>query len=557
LNPLVARAWRISLRPRVRFGVVGAALLVLAAAWGLAQAPDPTTGRRVGRGYFELCRAELIGLLLIVGTSAAAAIASERQEGTWDALAASPLSDTDLVLGKAAGVLLPATLLASLLIPVHLACGVAWGAPWAMIVGVHAIFLGASLIAAGLSLLCSAVCHRVLHAVALAAAAIVLGWFATLDGLANAWTTTRFARIGQPLRLLDDLVTSSVSVEVAELRLIAFLLAAGLAGGLALLGTIRLARCSVQGRALALPGLFRARPGETDSVWDEPVYWRECRSRGARRTLRIGGLLILGLAIFLTFTNRDRAAGGFWAQIVGLSSNYTSMLIQAGMLLLCLRASVTVADERRRGMLAPLTLAGIGPARRHHLDYRYRDDNRRLRESPTVVGRRRGPGRRRGRILPGGLARPARLGLRPFAQHRAPRGTGPAVRLGFSGPDAPGDCQARLAPDVPGYPDPALAPDRRQCAYVSRDPHQACRAVRAQLPGELGGLLGRGDDACGSRRVDRYGFQGVARARTATEQIRRDSAQSGVTPQECLRAFATLMRLRDPHMHLLSRDRFG
>jgi ABC-type transport system involved in multi-copper enzyme maturation permease subunit len=363
LNPLVARAWRISLRPRVRFGVVGAALLVLAAAWGLAQAPDPTTGRRVGRGYFELCRAELIGLLLIVGTSAAAAIASERQEGTWDALAASPLSDTDLVLGKAAGVLLPATLLASLLIPVHLACGVAWGAPWAMIVGVHAIFLGASLIAAGLSLLCSAVCHRVLHAVALAAAAIVLGWFATLDGLANAWTTTRFARIGQPLRLLDDLVTSSVSVEVAELRLIAFLLAAGLAGGLALLGTIRLARCSVQGRALALPGLFRARPGETDSVWDEPVYWRECRSRGARRTLRIGGLLILGLAIFLTFTNRDRAAGGFWAQIVGLSSNYTSMLIQAGMLLLCLRASVTVADERRRGMLAPLTLAGIGPAR--------------------------------------------------------------------------------------------------------------------------------------------------------------------------------------------------
>ena len=130
LNPIVERAWRISLRPRVRFGLVGAALLVLAAAWGLAQVPPAPTGLRVGRGYVELCRAELFGLLLVVGISGAAAIASERQEGTWDALATSPLSDTDLVLGKAAGVLLPATLLASLLIPVHLACGVAWEAPW-------------------------------------------------------------------------------------------------------------------------------------------------------------------------------------------------------------------------------------------------------------------------------------------------------------------------------------------------------------------------------------------------------------------------------------------
>ena len=39
-----------------------------------------------------------------------------------------------------------------------------------------------------------------------------------------------------------------------------------------------------------------------------------------------------------------------------------SLLIIAGMPLLCLRASVAIADERRRGMLAPLSLAGIGPA---------------------------------------------------------------------------------------------------------------------------------------------------------------------------------------------------
>jgi hypothetical protein len=218
-------------------------------------------------------------------------------------------------------------------------------------------------VAAGLSLLCSTLCYRLLHAVALAAAAIVLGWFATLDGLAYGWTTTRFARVGHPLRLFDDLFTSSVSVEVAGLRVLAFVLGAGLAGGLALLATIRLVRCSVQGRALALPGLFRLRVGATEHVWDEPVYWREYRSRGARRTLRIGGLLLLGLAVVLTVAMRDPAAGGLWAQVVGLSPNYMNMLIRVGTFLLCLRSSVTIADERRRGMLAPLALAGISPAR--------------------------------------------------------------------------------------------------------------------------------------------------------------------------------------------------
>ena len=363
MNPIVARAWRRSLRPGSRFGLVGAALLVLAAAWGLAQVPPAPAGLRVGRGYVELCRGELLRFLLVVGVTGAAAIASERQEGTWDALATSPLSDTDLVLGTAAGVLLPATLLASLLIPVHLACGVAWGAPWGIIVHVQAIFLGAAVVGAGLSLLCSAVCQRVLHAVALAAAAIVLGWFATMDGLADGWSTTRFARIGHPLRLLDDLFRSSVSVEIAEFRVHAFGLGAGLAGGLALLATIRLARCSVQGRALALPGLFRSPSGKTEHVWDDPVYWRECRSRGARRTLRIAGLLLLGLAVVLTVMERDPTAGGLWVQVIGLSANYMGLLIKVGMLMLCLRASVTIADERRRGMLAPLVLAGISPAR--------------------------------------------------------------------------------------------------------------------------------------------------------------------------------------------------
>ncbi|MGP0066142.1 MAG: hypothetical protein ACLQGP_21395 [Isosphaeraceae bacterium] len=364
MYPIVARALRSSVRPRALLGLTGAVLLVLASARGLAPDPNVVIGRRVTSGYVGLCLAELYALLVVVTITAAAAIASERQERTWDALALSSLSDTELVLGKAAGVLLPpVVLLALLLVPVHLAYGMAWGTPWGIILSVQLLFLGAGVGAAGLSLLCSAACGRVLHAVALAAAAIVLGWFVALDGLARTWTITRFVRVGHPLRLLDDLTTSSVTVEVAGLRAVAFLLGAALGGGLACLTAIRLARYPVQYRDLPMPGLCRVRLGKTEDIWDDPVYWRACRSSGARRTLRIGVRLILGLAVALTVMKRNPGMGGLWAQFAYLSGDYLRLLmIYAAMPLLCLRASVAIADERRRGTLAPLFLAGIGPA---------------------------------------------------------------------------------------------------------------------------------------------------------------------------------------------------
>jgi hypothetical protein len=60
---------------------------------------------------------------------------------------------------------------------------------------------------------------------------------------------------------------------------------------------------------------------------------------------------------------RNPGAGGLWAQVADLSPNYMNLLIQAGMPMLCLRASVMIVEERRHGMLAPLALAGISPVR--------------------------------------------------------------------------------------------------------------------------------------------------------------------------------------------------
>jgi hypothetical protein len=203
----------------------------------------------------------------------------------------------------------------------------------------------------------------VLHALALGAAAIRFGWFAPLDGLAGGWAAARPARAGHPFRLLDELLVSAAPDEIARVHVLAFLLGTALGGGLTLLAAIRLARRPVEGTVLSLPALFRARPGRTEQAWDDPVYWREYRSRGARRTLRLGGLLLSGLAVVLFVVRRDPAEGGLWAQFAGLSGAYLNLLTQAGMLMLCLRSSVMIVEERRRGMLAPLALAGISPSR--------------------------------------------------------------------------------------------------------------------------------------------------------------------------------------------------
>jgi hypothetical protein len=362
LNPIVARTLRRSFRPRALLGLVGAALVVLATAQGMGPDPDTMTSHRVTGVYVGLCRTELVALLAVVTITAAAVIASERQGGTWDALALSALSNTEVVLGKATGVLAPAMLLVSFLVPAHLAYGLAWRTPWSIIFNVHLVLLGAGMGAAGLGLLFSATCGRVLHAVALAAAAILFGWFAALDALAGGWPAARLARAGHPLRLLDDLLISAIPDEVARVRVRVLLVGTALGGALTLLAAIRLVRRPIEGTVLALPGLFQTQPGKTERVWDDPVYWRECRSRGARRVLRMGGLLLLGLAVVLTVMKRDPAVGGLWAQFGELSPAYMNLLIQAGMLMLCLRASVMIVDERRRGMLAPLALAGISPA---------------------------------------------------------------------------------------------------------------------------------------------------------------------------------------------------
>ena len=218
--------------------------------------------------------------------------------------------------------------------------------------------------------------------------------------------------------------------------------------------------------------------------------------------------------------------------------------------LLCLRASVAIADERRRGMLAPLFLAGIGPA-----GLVWSKLKGALRPAVPLtamavifwlafVGR-----------LIGGFTDP-RLWLASLAVLAAVgAGYFLAVSLGLlASAYAPSPRVALLAalgllfawnalPQVvphvvqwawPGisigkHPPPTRPSDRRRARWSYQHPHGPRDASLTRLPGELGRLLDPGHDARRPRRVDRRRLPGVARARSAGRQTRPDSPRTGLT----------------------------
>ena len=268
-----------------------------------------------------------------------------------------------------------------------------------------------------------------------------------------------------------------------------------------------------------------------------------CRSRGARRTLRIGGRLILGLAVALTVMKRNPSLGR-WAQFADLSGDYLRLLmIYAAMPLLCLRASVAIADERRRGTLAPLFLAGIGPAAlvwskvkgalRPAVPLTAMVAIFWLADVGTLIGSFTNP-----RLWLDGLVVIAAVGAGYFlavslgllASACRPRPALPSSRVwGCYSPGMPPlrwsrKSSSALARDPERYALLTLVHDRRPTGRSNQPPEEPCRAIPAPLPGELGHHLGCGHDARRPRRVDRRPLPDVARARSAGGLTRPDSS---------------------------------
>ncbi|QEH34956.1 ABC-2 family transporter protein [Aquisphaera giovannonii] len=347
-SPIPGRSWRLPL---------AASVLLMAVALAPAD-PSPSGGPSAGAAglYGTLAWIEFATVAAVAAVEGGATIAEERRRGTWDAIRLTDWTDPEIAGRKALGVLLRVATVVALALPAHVASGWRGTASWPLIAAVHAVLIGLGVATAGLGLMASAWTDRGLHGAALGAAAVLFPWFAGLDWLAGRGIAPSLCRALHPARLLEKTLASAGRgatiapwPPVLLLAFAASVFAAATAG--AAMGVRRLGERSPTRRAARSRGRARR-------VGDDPVRWREAREAGGRRVV-LGAALVAAAALAL-FAARDWEPGAEDGRS-GLSRSANGVLLTltlAPAAAVGLRCSATLADERARGTLDLLLMAG-------------------------------------------------------------------------------------------------------------------------------------------------------------------------------------------------------
>ena len=354
-----------------RLGLAGAVLLAALLAFGASRAPAPAAGSPapapaagspvVSPLYANACWVELSALLLLALVGSSSSIAEERQRGTWEALALTQLTDREIVVGKLGGALVPGLMLIAGALPSHLIASGRGMVPLLLVAKVHLVMLMAPAAAAAIGVAVSSFTRRTMHAVALAAAAMLFGWFGTLDLLGRVAAVAAIAGALHPMRLLGRLLPAEPLPPLDTPSLPPFLVGSGLLITLGVavgIGLVR--RPPARERAWSGPWAARAdRPAL--EVWDHPVLWRECRLPGGRRLSRATWIVALSLVATFALVRGGWTWPGVVRSVADNTFGLMQIMVAVAATAVCLRASHTIADERARGMIEPLQLAGVGP----------------------------------------------------------------------------------------------------------------------------------------------------------------------------------------------------
>ncbi|WP_165228212.1 DUF1559 family PulG-like putative transporter [Aquisphaera insulae] len=350
-----AQSW---IRGRSRRLPLAASVLLIA----VALAPTaPLSNEEGAAGAAGLYRTMVWIELAVVATTAVvgggATIAEERRRGTWDAIRLTDWTDLEIAARKAIGVLLQVGAVVALALPAHVVGGWRGMASWPLIAAVHAVLIGSGLAMVGLGLLASAWTDRGLHGAALAAAAVLFPWFGGLDWLAGRGIAPALCRTLQPVRLLERALGAAGRGPRVEPGPSATFLATAFA---VLAATMAGAATGVRrlGERAPLRAGSRARR-RTRSVGDDPVRWREARDPGGRRIAL--GVALIAAAALAGVVVREWSPGAADGRL-GLSGSANGVLLiltLAPAVAAGLRCSVTLVDERARGTLDLLLMAGL------------------------------------------------------------------------------------------------------------------------------------------------------------------------------------------------------
>lgn len=361
LNPLVRRAaWRMGLSLRrpllgVPLGVSAVGLLAVATSI------DVASRNGVSRAYGLLAWTEFLLVSIMALVEGGTSIADERRRGTWDAIGLTDLTNGELARGKFLGSLLNPALLVALAGPAHFVLAARGAIGWQTAAGVHVVVAGTACAIAGIGVLASSWTDRGLHGVAFAAAFVLFPWFGTLDQLAGWGIVPWLGRTLQPVRHMEGLLDNrSVDGPIAVVgRGVGYLIFAGIVAAAAVTLAARWTRHPA-GRATILRWL-RPERRAARRVWDDPVRWRETFDPGGRRVVALVMVAVLASFAAMLAPLGSTGGTGIVRGFSAVSHGLLLTLVVACGVLVGLRASVTLVDERVRHTLDLLRVAGIEP----------------------------------------------------------------------------------------------------------------------------------------------------------------------------------------------------
>lgn len=362
LNPLIQRALgrtgRSLRRPLACVAIVLAALGLLA----IALSVEVANRDGVTRAYTLLAWTEFVLVSTLALVEGGTSIADERQRKTWDAMCLTGLSGSEIARGKFLGSLLSAATLALLAAPAHVALAARGGVSWEMVAGVHGVLIGTACAVAGVGVMASAWTDKGLQGVALAASSVLFLWFGTLDWLASRGLFPWLCPVIQPLRQLERLLGDALLKPryAAAGRGMGYLVFVGLVT----IGTLMIAARGAR-RPVHRAAIFRWVRRErrrVRPVWDDSLRWRETFEPGGRRIVALVALAALIPIIALTTHAWDPKATGITHGLSAAVNGYLLILMIAAGVVVGMRASMTLVDEKVRGTLDLLRLAGVEPA---------------------------------------------------------------------------------------------------------------------------------------------------------------------------------------------------
>ena len=373
---LISREWRTSWADRggyiLRGAYAGTLLAGTVAAWvllPLVGSDNPDEFPEIVRsGFGAFCRAQFVLATMLAAMTFARAVCREQERGTLDFLILSPLTRTEILLGKMVGEFLGLTALIASGIPVLFLLIPLGGVSILEILSLQVTILSQVLGVGG-------VCVALAAAIGRTFPVMVVAWGIMAAAAAGhhacrSWWPKQAAawNVWKGISIFDILDRQLSSIRAEPSPAFTALAIAAIVSVLCCgLGSLVLEKRFVRGARIGKWSQFAARvrrfSASLSGAWlfrplvavDDPLMRRECAIYRDLPFRFCWMGLVLGYAIFARISLHD--SWGRW----GDHAEFAAAGLGVGAVIAVLMGAITVGYDRRRGNLQTLLACGVAP----------------------------------------------------------------------------------------------------------------------------------------------------------------------------------------------------